>query len=522
MNIVVFEAVRELFLDRVRTGTRASGLDPAGVTRALRARADELDVPERRVRGMIDAIESGAPYLGIEHFVVPLSGKAVSLWDHVPADARVVVFDPHAVLQCFDDFDELIVEREAKVSHDLRVFPARSTSYFSADEASEALVSRASLMLERLAIEGLSDEGKERSDEHGRLLLVPNEDLRRAMQLGQRKEFPIESLCEVLRKRLDSGESIALVVSHETRSARLEEMLTPYGLAPARFQGTLREWETQIESDTGRGLGSLSTIVGEIAEGLRHVRERFSIIAEGEVFPGAVRRRGRSRAASHVRRVLGSASQLSENDFVVHVDHGVGIYRGLKSISVEGKVGDFLHLEYADEARLFLPVEQIGKVQKYIGAEGRNPTLNKLGTKTWEKAKAKVKESVQALAGELITLYAARQLVEGHSYGAPDTLDQQFADEFPFAETPDQEKAIADVLRDMESERPMDRLVCGDVGYGKTEVAMRAAFKAVSAGFQVAVLVPTTVLADQHYATFTERFSNYPMRIGCVSRFCSP
>ena len=207
---------------------------------------------------------------------------------------------------------------------------------------------------------------------------------------------------------------------------------------------------------------------------------------------------------------------------MVHVDHGIGLYRGLKHLAVAGTEGDYLHLEYQGGDRLYLPVDRINLVQKYVGGgEGAKPALDKLGGTSWERVKAKTREALLSMARELVDIGAKRRVLSGESYESGDPLYQEFEARFPFDETPDQERAIGDVLGDLAGERPMDRLVCGDVGFGKTEVAMRAAFVVAMAGRQVAVLVPTTVLAQQHFDTLCDRFAGYPLRIEMLSRFRS-
>ena len=202
------------------------------------------------------------------------------------------------------------------------------------------------------------------------------------------------------------------------------------------------------------------------------------------------------------KQLLTSLAELKPGDYMVHLDFGVGIYRGLQHLTFSGMEGDFLLLEYAGADKLYLPVDRINLVQRYVGAEGVEPHVDKLGGAGWEKTKAKARAAIQEMAGELLKIYAARQVEEGYSFTPPDELYQEFEASFAFEETPDQQAAIEDVLQDMESKKPMDRLICGDVGYGKTEVALRGAFKAVMDGKQVAVLVPTTILAQQHMETF--------------------
>jgi transcription-repair coupling factor (superfamily II helicase) len=244
------------------------------------------------------------------------------------------------------------------------------------------------------------------------------------------------------------------------------------------------------------------------------------VIAEEEIFGRRQRRRGIS--AARRKQILTSLEELKPGDPMVHVDFGVGIYRGLQHLRLAGVEGDFLLLEYAGSDKLYLPVDRLGLVQRYVGADGGEPRPDRLGGPGWEKSKARARASVHEMAAELLKIYAARQVQEGFAFSPPDDYFREFEAAFAWEETPDQMAAIEDVLADMQSGRPMDRLVCGDVGYGKTEVAMRGAFKAVMDGRQVAILVPTTVLAQQHLETLSRRFEGYPVIIEMLSRFRTP
>jgi transcription-repair coupling factor (superfamily II helicase) len=216
---------------------------------------------------------------------------------------------------------------------------------------------------------------------------------------------------------------------------------------------------------------------------------------------------------------LGSFDQLSVQDIVVHVEHGIGRFVGVERVKAGDSVTDCMTLVYADNAKVYVPIEDFHKVQKYVGKEGFAPPLSKIGTQAWEKLKERTRESLREMAQELIALYAKRQFLEGISFAPDSVWQREFEDSFVYEETPDQLRAIKEVKADMESSKPMDRLICGDVGFGKTEVAMRAAFKAVMSGYQAAVLAPTTILAAQHFATFSERMSSFPVRIEVLSRF---
>ena len=204
---------------------------------------------------------------------------------------------------------------------------------------------------------------------------------------------------------------------------------------------------------------------------------------------------------------------------MVHVDHGVGIYRGLKQLEVGGGRSDYLLIEYQGNDRLYLPIDRVKLVQKFRGADGAHPPIDRLGGTSWKRTKSRVKNSLMAMAKDLLDIYASRKLLQGHPFSSPDHYYREFEATFPYEETPDQLAAIEDVMRDMNDPKPMDRLICGDVGYGKTEVAARAAFKVIEDGYQVAVLVPTTVLAEQHAATFRDRFASFPVTVACLNRF---
>jgi transcription-repair coupling factor (superfamily II helicase) len=212
---------------------------------------------------------------------------------------------------------------------------------------------------------------------------------------------------------------------------------------------------------------------------------------------------------------------LKAGDLVVHVDHGIGRYGGLVEMEVGGMTNDFLFIEYRDGDKLYVPSDRMNCVQKYAGVDGIEPRLDKMGGKSWSQVKERIKKSVRKMAGELLNLYAWRKVQEGYAFSAPDQAFRSFESAFEYAETPDQIRAVHDVMQDMEAITPMDRLICGDVGYGKTEIALRAAFKAVWDNKQVAFLVPTTVLAEQHVQTFASRFEPYPIRVESLSRFRS-
>jgi len=284
-------------------------------------------------------------------------------------------------------------------------------------------------------------------------------------------------------------------------------------------EGQLKRWEEWFSEYNCFPGVHLQLAVGKLASGFIYPAGNTVILTENEIFGRRKQRYRRPRFQEGIS--ITNFAELQKGDYVVHVDYGIGIFQGIKTLNIDKREADYLHLEYAEGDRLYVPVDHLNQVQKYIGKEGYPPKIYRLGTSTWHKVKERVKRSVKEIARELLHLYAARQVLEGFCFPPDTSWQQEFEGKFIYEETPDQWQAIQEVKKDMESPKSMERLICGDVGYGKTEVAMRSAFKAVMAGKQAAVLVPTTILAQQHYRTFTERFIDYPVNIAVLSRFKS-
>ncbi len=259
---------------------------------------------------------------------------------------------------------------------------------------------------------------------------------------------------------------------------------------------------------------------GSLTTGFEYVKEKFVVISDKEIFGTEKKKRKAKKKKNSVK--IQSFSDLKVGDYVVHDNHGIGIFRGIEKMTSDGVSKDYMKIGYADEGNLYVAINQMDMVQKYIGGEAHLPKLNKLGGTQWIKAKAKAKKAAYILAQDLVDLYAQRQAAKGFTYSKDNVWQREFEDSFPFEETDDQLNAIEDVKADMESGKVMDRLVCGDVGFGKTEVALRAAFKAVQDSKQVAYLVPTTILAQQHFNTFLTRMQNFPIRVEMMSRFRTP
>ena len=317
-----------------------------------------------------------------------------------------------------------------------------------------------------------------------------------------------ELLTRDLKRLKRSGYRVVLLSGSRTRAKRLAEDLRDYDLSSFYSEDMDREVNP----------GEIMVSCGYVAEGYEYPMLKFMVISESDIFG---RKKKKKRRKKYEGQKIQDFAELKPGDYVVHENHGIGVYNGIEKIEVDKVVKDYMKISYADSGVLYIPVAQMDLIQKYAGADAKKPKLNKLGTVQWGRTKSQVKKAVQAVAKDLVELYAARQQSEGFVYG-PDTVWQkEFEEMFPFEETEDQIQAIEDTKHDMESTKIMDRLICGDVGYGKTEIAIRAAFKAVQEGKQVVYLVPTTILAQQHYNTFVQRLKDFPVRIDLLCRFRS-
>ena len=305
------------------------------------------------------------------------------------------------------------------------------------------------------------------------------------------------------------NQTVVLMIQDEERLTKISQTLDDFEIPNIMTQ----------PENLQRGI--LQIVRGSLQSGFEIPSAKLVVLTETELFAKATKKRAKRLTMENAER-LKSYTDLKEGDFVVHVDHGVGRYLGVKTMEVDGKHQDYLTLEYQKGAKLYVPVNQLDRVQKYVSSDAKTPHLNKLGGSEWHKTKKRVASKIEDIADELVDLYAEREMKTGFAFPKDDAYQREFEDAFPYTETPDQLRSTSEIKQDMENKHPMDRLLIGDVGYGKTEVALRAAFKAVEAGKQVAFLVPTTVLAQQHYETMIERFENFPIEIGILSRFNTP
>ena len=316
-----------------------------------------------------------------------------------------------------------------------------------------------------------------------------------------------EALVQDLKRYKKNGYRMLLLSGSRTRAARLAQDLRDEGLTAFYTEDPDREVQA----------GEIMTFYGRVMKGFEYPLLKFVIISESDIF-GADKKK-KKKKKTYEGRKINDFNELKVGDYVVHENHGLGIYKGIEKVEVEKVVKDYIKIEYRDGGNLYVLATGLDVIQKYASADAKRPKLNKLGTQEWNRTKSKVKEAAGEVAKDLVELYAARQQKNGFQYGKDTVWQKEFEEMFPFEETEDQIAAILATKKDMESSKIMDRLICGDVGYGKTEIAIRAAFKAVQEGKQVVYLVPTTILAQQHYSTFVQRMKDFPVRVDMLSRF---
>ena len=474
----------------------------------LKERAVAVGAPPREVEKVIQALEQQEEYPGLELLqYAACEGELPTFLDTLPGDTSVFTVDSHQIYKALEEFSESCNDRASRLEDEQHLIPRASDVFADASAICEGLS-----LITNYELSAVQDSRDQESIRNVRA--ESTADLATRMRSAIGSGFAFQPLKEYLDAWRQKGFSIAFSVGSVTRAQRLQTILLDIGTDAPILTGTGLAWAQHSRRP------SVAIIVGHLSAGCRLPDQKLCFIAENEVFS---ERSYRSTSAPKVsaKRLLSTLSLLKEGDYIVHIDYGIGIYNGLRHITVEGVLGDFLQIDYSD-SRLYLPAHQIGKVQKFVATEGQQPHIDKLGSTRWFRTKQKIRDSIVTLAGDLIRLYASRSVAKGWRFEPMGAEDERFADSFPFDETPDQRKAINETIYDLSLDKPMDRLVCGDVGFGKTEVAIRAAYKAFQHARQVAVLVPTTILVEQHKKNFMERFAGYPASIGAISRFYPP
>jgi transcription-repair coupling factor (superfamily II helicase) len=479
---------------------------------AVREAAERVDKPTSRVREILDAIDAGTPFFGMEGLLPGFHrGGLGTLFDYLPPGTAVYLDDVAAVDDALEALEaELVREHDAAVRRDELALPP-AAHFLGAREARERLAVHPRVRRHRVWLG---------TGEPIRFALGDTGGLRGEIEAAHGDEGALAPLTRRLDEWRRRGIAAVVACGSPSSGERLRRLLEDRRQSARSHAGPVGDPRALYDAAV-----HAHVFQGEISGGFVDPDAGLALLSDEEIFGRRVRRK--ARATREDQAFAAAFRDLDEGDLVVHVEHGIARYLGLTKMQIRGVEGDFLVLAYEGADRLYLPVAKLRQVQKFTGASPETVRLDRLGGQSFALRKARVKEQLLKMAAELLDIYAARAAHPGHAFPEPEEIFREFEAEFPWDETPDQAKAIEDVLADMRKARgdgarpPMDRLVCGDVGYGKTEVALRAAMLAVLARKQVAVLVPTTVLAAQHERTFRERFKGYPVRIEAVSRMKS-
>ncbi len=473
----------------------------SGTVSRLRNVAARAGLSSREMRAAVERVQKEGRFWDVEGMPSVLYGETATFWDYLPDASLIVALDPAAIRAAAEDAENRLAAAAENARTNGKLWLPPEELRLNWPDCESRIRAHANLRLVPFPA------GNESEPAFHRFSLSDNSDMRTALVQNRNGERPFAPLHDWLREQRDAGRAAVFACAGSARAGELQSILGDGGPEPPvrdNFPESIRPGQAVIVRDTA-------------SSGFVWPEAGLALITDAEIF--GTRQKARRKPRRGVRADLLAFEDLQPGELVVHVDHGIGQYDGLVNLNVNGNAGDFLQIVYRDGDRLYLPVDRMATLQKYMGVDGVQPQLDKMGGASWSKVKARVQESVEKIAGELLNLYAERRVHDGAAYPVEDRDFREFENGFPYEETPDQRKAIEDVLHDLNQPSPMDRLICGDVGYGKTEVALRAAFVVVNGGRQVAVLVPTTVLAEQHFETFSQRFADYPVTVACLSRF---
>ncbi|HTT74680.1 MAG TPA: transcription-repair coupling factor [Candidatus Binataceae bacterium] len=473
-------------------------------------RCAEIGMVRKEAGELTETLETGLLFPGVE-LIMPYihEGGLSAIFDYLPANAIAWMIEPGRIVAEAERFTERVDDEASAAQAKPAFYPTPERLYLSNSELEHALS-------ELTAVEA------------GSLVTVaaPREGWATPIEVRAQASLKLGGAELTATVNAPSFEPLAKELNEVRRGQGRALMVVEGANQAARLRRHLEAFEIEVNTECKTFAEVLDfpdyrpvIMEGEIAAGTVLQRDGLYVYGEEDLFGEP---RARRRARRPAKGTLFNLEELRPDELVVHIDHGIGRYRGLRHLKVADTEGDFLNLEYSGNDTMYVPVERINLVQRYVGGgDNEAPKLDRLGGGSWDRVKKRTKQAVLAMASDLLDIYAAREVVEGHAFPHPGRDYEEFSARFEFEETPDQQAAIDEVVRDMARPKPMDRLICGDAGFGKTEVALRAAFMCVMDGRQVAVLVPTTVLAEQHWDNFIKRFKDYPVRIEMVSRFHS-
>jgi len=477
------------------------------IARTFQEYGDSCEWDNDETERIVERIKSGQRFAGMEFFLPlfynGLKQESSSVLDFLATDTTLIFIDPESIFQSLDITFERIEANYQAALNSKRPALEPSKLFVNKEDLRKQMDSFSRLLFtdfppEKAQVLSISTSNHQ--------LLKQDIALKRS-QLGL-----LSPLTDQIFQWQADGDQVIICCRSPRHTRNLAELLSKRGHNIELLEPPLNLDKLTISPDN-----KLFLCNHPLSRGFSLTKEKLHLLSESEIF-GEMRLGGRTKEKKQQENPVRFA-ELNDGDIVVHRDHGLGNYRGLSTIEFQSILNDFILIEYRDGDKLYLPVDRLNLISKYEGLSDRQPKIDKLGTQSWRATKSKIKEEVWKVAQELLNIYAQREIRQGRKFSPPGPLFNELEKSFAFDETVDQEKAINDVLDDLTSTNPMDRLICGDVGYGKTEVAVRAAFKVVEDGFQAAVLVPTTVLAEQHVKTFRERFNGFPVSIECINRF---
>ncbi|MDJ0622965.1 MAG: transcription-repair coupling factor [Desulfocapsaceae bacterium] len=482
--------------------------DTAALSRCFQNSAKTYGWDEELADELFERLANIGRFAGAEFFL-PLfyhreEQPTSTFLDYLPGDATVVMHDPGACQQTMELVHERITSNFEEAGHNNT--PAIPPEKLFLDNDAFSLI------LERFSRILISDFAESEA-EVVEFTTSNHRLLKQEINLQRRKRGLLAPLNDQLVEWQRQRQRIVICCRSSRHTKNLAELLNKRGQMIEQISAPLN-LETIPDTD------AILLCDHPMQEGFSIPETNIHILSESELF-GEMRLGTKARKRRETKEAINFA-ELSNGDIVVHRDHGLGIYLGLVTMEFQAVKNDFMLIEYRDGDKLYLPVDRMNLISRYEGLSDKKPRIDKLGAQSWKTTKTKIKEEVWKVAQELLDIYATREIRQGRRFSSPGDLYHELEELFPYDETPGQDKAITEVIGDLTSDKPMDRLICGDVGYGKTEVAIRGAFKVVEDGFQAAVLVPTTVLSEQHLKTFRERFDGFPVNIACINRFRTP
>ena len=504
LETVLLPPVREEILVGAYQNRARRGIIDAGAA---------AELPSRTLQPLLEDLKNGIPFMGIEGFRPAFYEELARIDAYLPDDAIYVLLDPMAIGERLRaHWDRLSEGYKGALAEKV---PAMAPEKHCQTPANVLATLAGKPQLRAHVLQMVSEIGGVDGPEGSLAFRVPlNTTLITQLRASRGDRNPLSPLAKTVREWVEDGARVVITAQRQVQVDQIERVIRSHNVPIRITEGSAAAW---LQPPTTPDEAGVVLLDGDVSGGFQLLERGYALITEAEIFGQKVRKRRTRGKKDQSSPFVQNFRELAPQDFVVHADHGIGRYVGLQKLVVGGVEADFLVVQFAGNDKLYLPVYKLGRLQKYVGG-GAKPRMDKLGGTSWQKVRSKAKASAEEDAFALLELYARRELAEGYAFSQPDDQYRTFEATFPFQETPDQARAIDEVVADMCRARPMDRLLCGDVGFGKTEVALRAAMKAITDAKQIAVLVPTTVLALQHFRTFEARFADYPINVRLLSR----